>query len=59
MGKVTGEMGTYPEAIDLHQNALKIYLTVYGPDHPQVAGTYRNMGITSGVMGAYPEAMDF
>jgi hypothetical protein len=36
------DLGDYEGAKEKHQQALDIKMKVYGPDHPEVAGTLNN-----------------
>ena len=39
MGNVLRRQGKLPEALEVHNKALVIYLKIHGPDHPVVADT--------------------
>ena len=58
MGTVLSSQGKFPEALEVHNKALVIYLKIHGHMHPQVATTYHNMGTVYRHQAKYPEALD-
>mmetsp|Transcript_15940 Transcript_15940/g.25510 ORF Transcript_15940/g.25510 Transcript_15940/m.25510 type:complete len:117 (-) Transcript_15940:174-524(-) len=52
-------MGKYPEALTEYKKSLAMRLKVYGTEkpHPDVAGSYNNIGSLYYSMGKYPEAI--
>jgi hypothetical protein len=45
------------QTLSMDQKALKIYIAIYGTeDHPSVAGSYGNLGITLGGQGDFKGA---
>ena len=36
---VLNSQGKYPEALEMHQNVLRVRVAILGPDHPDVATT--------------------
>ena len=43
----------------MHQKSLDIKLKVFGPDHPDLASTYCNMGVVYMEMGDYEKALEY
>ena len=43
----------------MHQKSLDIKLKVFGPDHPDVAKTYCNIGVVYDGMGDHEKALEF
>ena len=40
MGNALNSQGKFPEALEVHNKALVIYLKIHGHMHPDVAATY-------------------
>ncbi|CAB9531235.1 Kinesin light chain [Seminavis robusta] len=48
----------YPEALEAYRKGLKIKQAVLGPDHPDVATSYNNIGSVLHEMGRFDEAVE-
>ena len=47
------------EALKMHQEVLRIRVATLGPEHPDVAATYLNMGAACNKMGDNDKAMEY
>ena len=45
LGTALDNAGLYDKALEHHQKALAIRLKQLGPEHPDVAGSYNNIGL--------------
>ncbi len=57
LGNMLRRLGCLDESVEHHQKALEIELTVYGPEHFELAGTYDNLGRTLRHLGRLAEAV--
>ena len=48
----------YPAAVSYYEEAIKIYETVLGKEHPTLAGCYQNRGISFTALQQYEEAWE-
>ena len=58
MGAVLDSQGKFPEALEVHNKALAIYLKIHGHMHPDVASTQDNIGLVLMQQGKFPEALE-
>ena len=58
MGLVYDSQGSYDKAMELYRQALAIYKTSLGKDHPTVATTWNNMGTVHYKQGKYRQALE-
>ena len=58
MGNVLHSQGKFPEALEVHNKALVIYLKIHGHMHPHVAGTLGNISNVYQAQGKFPEALE-
>ena len=58
IGSVLDAQGKPEEALAIHQKSLDIKLNVFGPDHPDIAVTYNNIGVVYLQQAKYPEALN-
>jgi tetratricopeptide (TPR) repeat protein len=56
MGQYQQALGELAMARQLTQRALTIEEAVYGPEHPDVAGTLTNLGVVQGQLGEFEAA---
>lgn len=56
LGNMLRRLGCLEEAVEHHRKALTIELTVYGPGHFELAGTYDNLGRALRHLGQLDEA---
>ena len=57
MAIVYEQQGKYMEALPMHHEVLQIRSKTFGPEHPDVASTYSNIGVVYRQQGQYPEAL--
>ena len=48
---LSSSQGKHEEALGAHRKALEIRLKVLGPEHPDVAASYNNLGTINGRQG--------
>ena len=58
IGTVLGSMGKYEEALVEYKKGLDMLVTVYGHQHPDLAGSYFNMGLVYRSLGKAEEARE-
>ena len=51
-------MGENEKALEYYNKSLKIKIKVHGQDHPDIAGTYHNIGEVYWQQAKYPEALN-
>ncbi|MCI5194370.1 MAG: tetratricopeptide repeat protein [Candidatus Electrothrix sp. AU1_5] len=56
-GVLLDDLGQYQDALQKHEEALKLKLQVYPKDHPNIATSLSNIGITLGELGRHEEAL--
>ena len=56
---VLWKQGKLAEAMELYQEVLRVRVATLGPEHPDVAATYLNMGAACNEMGKYVEAIEY
>jgi tetratricopeptide (TPR) repeat protein len=59
LGRIAHRMAAYDEALEHYRNALAIYERVLGPEYPEAASTYNDMGVALHSKGEYAEALGY
>ena len=53
------QQAKYTEALSMHHEVLEIRLKTFGPEHPDTASTYNNIGVVYDEMGEHEKALEF
>ncbi|MCI5227219.1 MAG: tetratricopeptide repeat protein [Candidatus Electrothrix sp. AX2] len=56
-GMLLDDLGQYQDALQKYEEALKLNLQVYPPDHPNIAASLNSIGSTLGELGRHEEAL--
>ncbi len=59
LGNCEVRFAEYSKALDFYQQCLCIELKTYGEEHPNVAGSYSNIGLVWDNKGEYDKALEF
>jgi len=59
MGSILLQEGKFKEALDYYQLDLGINISTYGPNHPTLATSYSNIGLTLQNKGDYLKALQY
>ena len=58
LAQAFAEQGRYPEALQHYRKVLRRQLKRFGPENPDGANTYGNMGCVYRSMGDFPKALE-
>ena len=59
LGHIKDNLDDYNRALDFYQEALKIYLTKFPSNHPNIATCYNNIGLVYDNLDDYRKALPF
>ena len=59
LGFALKHVAQHDEALEYYQKALAIRLKQLGPDHPDVANSYNNIGMVYDAKGEYDQALEY
>ena len=59
LGRALADAGKYDKELKHLKKALAIELKQLGPDHPDMAGSYNNIGVSHDINGDYDKALEY